>query len=71
MPFLIKNNLISVLVYSFIFVSGGLFSQKSQDSLSKYSYTELHYLILDSEKDSLLLHTYMGEYKQRAFKEKK
>lgn len=70
MPFLIKNNLISVLVYSFIFVSGGVFAQKSQDSLSKYSYTELHYLILDSEQDSLLLHTYINEYKQKAFKEK-
>ncbi len=70
MLFYPKNYLVSILIYSLIFVSGGVFAQKNQDSLSKYSYSELHYLILDSEKDSLLLHTYMGEYKQKAFKEK-
>lgn len=69
MIFSVKNNL--VLVYlSFLFVfSVGAFAQKSQDTLSKYSYTDLHYLILDSEKDSLRLYSYINEYKQRAFRE--
>lgn len=70
MSFLTKNSLVAALICSLLFVSGGLFAQKNQDSLSKYSYSELHYLILDSEKDSLRFHTYINEYKQRAFKEK-
>ena len=70
MSFSAKNNLVSVLIFSLFFVSGELFAQKNQDSLSKYSYTELNYLALDSEKDSLRFHTYINEYKQRAFKEK-
>src|SRR5690554_1247871 len=70
MLFLTKNNLISVLFCFLIFFSGSTFAQKSQDTLSKYSYTELNYLVFDSEKDSLRLYTYINEYKQRAFKEK-
>lgn len=70
MPFLTKNNLILVLICSLIFFSGSTFAQKSQDTLSKYSYTKLNYLVFDSEKDSLRLYTYINEYKQRAFKEK-
>ena len=70
MSFYSKNNLVSVIICSLFFVSGGLFAQNNRDSLSKYSYTELNYLVFDSEKDSLRLHTYIDEYKQRAFKEK-
>ncbi|MDY0090188.1 MAG: helix-turn-helix domain-containing protein [Flavobacteriaceae bacterium] len=70
MPFLMKNNLVLIPIYFLIFLSGNISAQKVQDSLSKYSYTELSYLAFDSEKDSIRLHIYINEYKQRAFREK-
>ena len=69
MFFVLKNRF---LFFSFCFLmvfSGNVFAQK-KDSLSKYSYVDLHYRIMDAEKDSFRLHTYLKEYKQRAFREK-
>lgn len=69
MLFYLKNNLISVLTCSLIFVSGGLFAQKNQDSLSKYSYLELDDLIHSAEKDSLKNAVYLNYYFQKAKRE--
>lgn len=69
MLFYLKNNLISVLIYSLIFVSGGVFAQKSQDSLSKYSYLELDDLIHSSKSDTVKNTVYLNYYLQKAKKE--
>lgn len=69
MLFYPKNYLISVLTCTLIFVSGGLFAQKNQDSLSKYSYFELDDLIHSSEKDSLKNAVYLNYYLQKAKRE--
>lgn len=69
MLFYPKNYLISILIYSLIFVSGGLFAQKSQDSLSKYSYLELDDLIHSSKNDTVKNTVYLNYYLQKAKKE--
>ena len=69
MFFVLKNRFLFISFYLLMVFSGNVFAQK-KDSLSKYSYVDLHYRIMDAEKDSFRLHTYLKEYKQRAFREK-
>ena len=69
MSFSTKNHLISILIYSLIFVSETLFGQKGQDSLFKYSYLELDDLIHSSPKHSLQNAIYLNYYYQKANRE--
>ena len=69
MFFVLKNRFLFISFCLLMVFSGNVFAQQN-DSLSKYSYVDLHYRIMDAEKDSLRLHTYLKEYKQRAFREK-
>lgn len=69
MFFVLKNRFCFISFCLLIVFSGNVFAQQN-DSLSKYSFVDLHYRIMDAEKDSLRLHTYLKEYKQRAFREK-
>lgn len=69
MRFLTKNNLISFLICFLIFIPGGLFAQKNQDSLSKYSYLELDDLIHSSKNDTVKNTVYLNYYLQKAKRE--
>ena len=69
MLFYPKNNLISILIYSLIFISEGVFAQKSQDSLSKYSYLELDNLIHSTEKNTVYLNYYIQKAKRENINE--
>lgn len=50
------------------FITG--FLAFAQDSLSNYSYSELHLLIGKQKNDSIKVITYLNEYRKRAFREK-
>ena len=62
MFFVLKNRFLFISFCFLMVFSGNVFAQKN-DSLSKYSYVDLHYRIMDAEKDTLRLHTYLKEYK--------
>lgn len=66
MFFLTKSNIFPTLIYTLIFVSGGVFAQKSKDSLSKYSYLELDDLIFLSEEEPVKNSIYLNYYFQKA-----
>lgn len=61
-----KSNIFPTLIYTLIFVSGGVFAQKSKDSLSKYSYLELDDLIFLSEEEPVKNSIYLNYYFQKA-----